>query len=81
MKLSRVAVVLASAAAVLAPVAPGGAVSAVAGWDNAVDATPAIFEDPFGFAPAYIDNPRFNPPAFIDNPQSWRLIFENPFDF
>lgn len=67
MKLSRVAVVLASAAAVIAPAVPAGAVTVQAA--GAVTSAPMIFDDPFGFAA-----------QFIDNPRSVTLIFETPFD-
>ena len=69
MKLSRIAVLFASAAAVIAPAVPGAA-----------PATLAIFEDPFGFSAPLADTPRGLPLAFIDNPRSMVAIFENPFD-
>lgn len=68
MKLSRIAVLFAAAVVVLAPVQPAVAASAQAGWDDAVDVAPAIFEDPFGFAPA----------SFIDKWEAAPAIFADP---
>lgn len=68
MKLSRIAVVLASAAVVFAPAVPAAAATVQAA--GAVTVAPMIFDDPFGFAA-----------QFIDNPRSVTLIFENPFDW
>jgi hypothetical protein len=66
-KLSRIAVLLAAAVVVLAPVQPAVAASAQAGWDDAVDVAPAIFEDPFGFAPAiFVDKWEAAPAIFAD---------------
>jgi hypothetical protein len=62
--LSRIAVLLAPATAVLVAVA-----SAQAGWAAADALTPMIYADPLGFGAQFIDNPRFV-----------LSIFDNPFD-
>ncbi|MGN9914106.1 hypothetical protein ACTMTJ_41915 [Phytohabitans sp. LJ34] len=67
MNLSRVAVLVATAAVVLAPVQPAAAASAQVGWNESVAVAPAIFENPFDFAHAIFEDPfHFAHAAFED---------------
>lgn len=71
MRLSRIAVLFAAAAVVVAPVQPAAAASAQVGWNKAATVAPAIFEDPFGFAPA----------IFTDKWEAAPAIFADPLGF
>jgi hypothetical protein len=80
-KLSRIAVLFAAAAVVLAPVQPAAAASAQAGWNEAVIVAPAIFEDPFGFAPAnFPDKWEAAPTIFTDKWEAASAIFADKWE-
>jgi hypothetical protein len=79
--LSRIAVLFAAAAVVLAPVEPAAAASAQAGWNQAVTVAPAIFEDPFGLVHAAFDDPfGFAPANFADKWEAASAIFTDKWE-